>query len=258
MKSIRLKSLIMMMIVVMAGCKSGLPENYRMEKRYWDVDDYSAALRQMRFLSPREEGYPRLSDPVTAPVFLKLVDTENVDVILMDTELGIKHRSEVATSFFEKAKEMTDVYREIDQQDKFIYSRELVEVIRFSLHTQLLYFKLGNEKIQKDAIDPSASDIRKILRENAQIIVGNFKIHIDFLNKEDAFDDVSLKEYAKVIDDYYARLMIEFPEANYDVLKKSAEVIGNKMMNNDIKTSLRRLIDRINEKSSANNVESTS
>jgi hypothetical protein len=46
------------------------------------------ALNQMQYDASNGEGLPRLSDPLTAPVFEKLVDFENVSVILADDRLG--------------------------------------------------------------------------------------------------------------------------------------------------------------------------
>lgn len=232
------------------GCGSNVADNYPMEKRYWDIADYDAAVRQLQFFTSEEEGYPRLSDPETAPVFNKLVDKQNVSVVLEDDHLGLQHRSNLATEFFNSARTIIRTYRVLDRQDKFVYPVELQKAIEFSLHTQLLYFKLGNDVIIKDAIDPEASDIKRLIRSNEQTIADNFNIYIEMLTKESAFNDDALTAYAKMIDQYYTRLLKEFPLANYSGIKSAAQKINNKATNPEIKQALTGLIAKIDEKNS--------
>jgi hypothetical protein len=88
MKLLKSLSFVLASLLIFS-CGSRLSDNFHMEKRYWDISDYEDALRQLKYHTPEEEGYPRLSDPLTAPVFVKLVDIENVSVVLEDEELGL-------------------------------------------------------------------------------------------------------------------------------------------------------------------------
>ena len=67
---------------ILVSCGSTLPDNYHMDKKYWDGTDYDVTIRYMKYTLNEEEGYPRLSDPFTAPVFNKLVDKQNVSIEL--------------------------------------------------------------------------------------------------------------------------------------------------------------------------------
>jgi hypothetical protein len=228
------------------GCGSKLPESYHMDKKYWDAKDYDEAVKYIKYTLPKEEGYPRLSDPKTAQVFMKLTDKENVSIVLEDKQLGLKHKSDVASEFFNIAKDILDIYKETDKQDKFIYPLELVKSIEFFLHTQLLYFKVGNEAIIKDAVDPNDADVQQVIKRNEQTVVDNFNVHIEFLTNEDAFNAAATDEYASVIDVYYDKLLKEFPNADYTLIKNTATAMDAKVKSAKLKKSLENLIEKIN------------
>lgn len=247
MKISRLTSFILIAILF-SGCGSKLPEDYHMEKKYWDISDYDEAIRYIKYSLPKEEGCPRLSDPTTAPVFMKLVDKQNVSVILEDNSLGLKHRNKVAEDFFRTSQDIITIYRELDKQDKFIYPVELEKAIEFGLHTQLLYFKVGNEAIIKDAVNPEDYETKRIITENEQTIADNFNNYIEFLTKEDAFNEPAIMEYAELIKIYFDRLIKEFPRANYTTIKNTAITVNTKVKSIVLKKALADLIDKIDKK----------
>lgn len=238
--------------MITINCNQKLPDKFHMEKRYWDPSDYQAALGQLKYGTSSEEGYPRLSDPFTAPVYNKLVDLNNVSVILEDETLGLKYRNEMSQKFFDYSQDIRKLYQKIDIQDKFIYPVELVGAIEFGLGTQLLYFKVGNDQIIKNAVNPNAKDIKRIINRNEQIIADNFKNDIEFLTKEDSFTDEALKQYAKIINKYFTRLINEFPGANYSKIKNTSTLILKKVKSKELKKSLENLIKIIDNKHSIN------
>jgi hypothetical protein len=247
MKTIKM-ILFLLSTAILFGCGSKLPESYHMDKKYWDTNDYEEAINYIKYSLPKEEGYPRLSDPKTAPIFIKLTDKKNVSIVLEDTQLGLKHKSEVAKEFFNIAKEILDIYKDVDNQDKFVYPMELVKSIEFFLHTQLLYFKVGNDAIIKDAINPNDPEVQQVISSNEQTVVNNFNIHIEFLTNEDAFNGEAINEYASIIDVYYDKLLKEFPKADYTSIKTTSSAICAKVKSAKLKKSLENLIEKINTK----------
>lgn len=247
MKIFKLTSLILV-VVLFFSCSSKLPESFHMNKRFWDISDYQAAINQIRYATPKEEGYPRLSDPLTSPVFRKLVDKQNVSVILEDKQLGVKHKNQVAQEFFDVSREIIEIYQAIDIQDKFVYPQELVKAIEFGLHTQILYFKVGNDEIIKDAINPEASEIKSLVTHNEQIIANNFNNYITFLTKADALNDTAIKEYSEMINVYFTKLIKEFPSADYSTIKNTAKTIIIKVKSSVLKKSLEDLVVKIDNK----------
>ena len=241
-------SKILRLIAVMgliASCGPKLPDNYHMDKKYWNVDDYNDALHYMKYTLKNEEGYPRLSDPLTAPVFNKLVDTQNVSVILEDESLGLKYRDKVAGGFWNVSKDILKLYQKTDIQDKYVYPVELVRSIEFFLHTQLLYFKIGDQKMLRETIDPNDPQVTRLINRNQQTIVDNFNNNLDFIAKEYAFSDEALQELAQVINIYYSRLLTDNPSSNYSKMKKNILLLIDKSKSETINNELKKLLTRI-------------
>lgn len=247
MKFLKIIGLIAVMGLIVS-CGSKLPDDYHIEKKYWDTSDYDAAIRYLKYSLKEEEGYPRLSDPLTSPVFNKLVDKQNVSVVLEDEQLGLKHRNDVAQGFFDAAGDLFKIYQVIDIRDKFVYPLELVRVIDFYLYTQILYFRVGNDKIIKDNVDPDDPDTKRVLKRNEQAIADNFNNYLEFLAKEDAFNDAALLEYANVINVHFHKLIDEFPMANYSTIKNSANLLIKKVKSSDLKKALEGLVKKIDER----------
>lgn len=225
-------------IVLFFSCSSKLPGSYHMEKKYWEVSDYDEAIRYIKFNLSKDEGYPRLDDPFTAPVFNKLVDKQNVSVVLEDNALGLKHRSETGEEFFRIAGELLDLYRALDKQDKFTYPLELSKIFGFAANAQLLYFKTGNEAMVKDAVNTNDEELQRVLQSNEQRIVDNFNIYLELIAKEDAFTESAIKSNAEVINYYYPRLVTDFPNANYSTIKNNATALSDKVKSPELKKVL--------------------
>lgn len=227
------------------SCGSKLPDSYNMEKRYWDVDDYKKAIRYMKYSLNKEEGYPRLSDPVTAPVFEKLVDKQNVSVVLEDEQLGWTHRNNVAEDFFSITKDLKRIYRAIDIQDDYLYGEELVHVTDFTLHTQLLYFKIGEDKILAEALDPNDRSIKSIIRINTQTLISNFVIDLELLAEEEAFDPDTFQDLAQVIKSNFELLIESYPTADYQPIIKTAKLVIAKTKSPNLHKSLNEMIEMV-------------
>ncbi len=234
--------------VLLISCKSKLSENYHMDKKYWDIPDYEAAISQIKYYNPKEEGNPRLSDPNTVDVFKKLIDSENVSIVLQDNQLGLTHRKEKAQKFFDLSKEIQGIYQELDPQDKFVYPVELVRSIKFSLNTQLLYFKVSNEAMIKNSLNPEDEELVRIVKANEQTAVNNFNLYIEFLTKEDAFNDEAIVEYIDIINTCYPHLLKEFPNADYTIIKNTITTINKKIKSIELKNTLEKLIIEIDKK----------
>lgn len=244
MRQIKITGLIAI-VTLLINCGPKLPDNYHMEKKYWAVDDYNAALRYMKYTLNEEQGYPRLSDPLTAPVFNKLIDKKNVSVVLEDESLGLKHRDNVADGFWKASKDIMNLYQVIDIQDKYVYPMEFVKAIDFFLHTQLLYFKIGNKKILKETVNPNDSNVKRIIKRNQQAIVDNFTNNLDILAKEDAFTTAALDELALVFDTHYNALITEYSNANYSSTKKTLRLLIDKTKSASIKQKLEKILTRL-------------
>lgn len=215
-----------------------------MDKRYWDLEDYESAVREIRYRIEDPSALPRFSDPLTGPVITKLVDKQNVAVILEDETLGLDFRQEQAEGFFHATGDLTESYRVMDKQDKFIYPKELVELIDFNLYVQLLYFKLGNESIIKDAVNPESSEVARVVGRNAQIVVDNFEIYIKLLAKQGALDDAALRQYAQIINDRYSELIETFPSSSYAGITASAESVSKKVNNPALESALKAFVEK--------------
>lgn len=229
---------------LLISCGPTLPEDYHMDKKYWAVADYQQALRYMKYTLNKEEGYPRLTDPFTAPVFNKLVDKQNVSIVLEDDGLGVKHRSEVADGFWDVSKDIMNLYQDLDIQDKYVYPIELVKAIDFFLHTQRLYFKIGNQKIIRESVDPDSPEVKRLVKSNEQILVNNFSNYLDFANGN-AFSEAAQKELALVFDSHFSKLMNEHPDANYASMKRTIKLLIEKSESESIELALTELLAKI-------------
>src|SRR5690606_27389081 len=153
-------------LVILSSC--GQQSRFPLDKRYWDVNDYDQVIFEIEFKTPEGEAYPSLSDPELSPVFNKLVDKENVSVVVTDEALGLRHRSQFAEEMFEQCRDLTKIYSVMDREDKFVYDREFVETLKFMLFVEIHYFKLGNEVILEEADDPNSTGVKNIIQNNEE------------------------------------------------------------------------------------------
>ena len=217
---------------------------YRMEKQYWNVDDYDNAIYKITSTAAGDKK-PCYSVPETAPVFKKLVDIQNVAVVVEDEALGVKHRAEFAEGMFNHSRNMIDAYSVLDREDKFEYPQELVEVLTFHLYTQLHYFELGNQNILKEADDPNEDRIKNMISGNEQTLVNNFTLYLDFCDDEKAFTEDALQSYIDVLNEYFPALIEKYPTANYSGMKEKAADMLKKAQADNLKSSLSGIIAKI-------------
>lgn len=248
MKSFR-KILSFTILTIAYGCGPKLSDAYHMKKDLWDKDDYNDALRHIEYAIPEEQGYPRLSDPLTAPVFNKLVDKRNILEILGDETLGIEHRRDISEEFFRISEIMIKTYGRLNVQDKFTYPVEMVRSIEFHLYIEFFYFKLGNEAIRKTSLTPDDPETKRILLENEQIIVDNFTNSIEYLRREDALNEQAIEESARIIESFYLRLVNEYPSSDFSKLRGLSGALKAKVKSESLKSSLDKLIKLIDTSS---------
>src|SRR5688572_24425643 len=118
--------LVVSICLFATGC--GSESRFPTEKRFWTPEDYQQAIWQIQYKTPEGEEFPRFSNPETSIVIQKLVDPQNYQVILDDTELGLNHRNEVSSAFFAEYQDLEKAYRVMDIQDKYVYAQELIEI----------------------------------------------------------------------------------------------------------------------------------
>ena len=221
---------------------------FPLDKRYWDVNDYDKAIRELNFGYESDEKLPTFDDPETRIVVEKLTDQQNFNIVLDDNELGLKHRNEVADKFFRQWKEMIDIYNALDRKDQYIYDKELIAVWHFGLGLQLKYFKLGNDQIKESADDPNSLSVKSNINSNIRSLIKNYIIYLDEVNNEKAFTEIGKVKLAEGIDKYFSELINLYPNANYNAIKTKAELMLKKSESDKIKSSLNQLIELISLK----------
>jgi len=232
-------------ISILTSCND--QSEYPMDKRYWTPTEYDNVIRYIAFVKPKEKRHPEFSNPETAPVIKKLTDTQNFLVILTDEELGISHRSNMATKFFEEYRALSDAYYLTDRQDKFVYGKELIEIQKFGLELQLHYFKLGNENIKDNVDDPESRETKRLISSNVKTIYKNYNNYLDFVNMEDAFNEEELKSFSEGIRIYFDKLFKTFPSGNLEITKNKAELMLKKSLNKDVQRELENLLQKIDK-----------
>jgi hypothetical protein len=230
-------------LLILNGCTQRFP----MEKRYWDADDYRNVIGEIEYKTPEDEEYPRFSNPETADVIRKLVDAENYRVILDDPELGLKFKSEVGSDFFQYYQNLSDVYRVMDRQDKFIYSEELIAIEKFGLGLQIRYFKLGNDLILQD------SPTSDIVKTNERTIISNFNLYLDYVSKEKNFIS-GFSSLSEGITTHFVNLIDTFPNADYSSIASKAARLIDKTTDVEMKSALTTLLAKIESVKKTNEV----
>lgn len=245
---IKIKHLFLIIIcVTLMSCNSD-KYDFPLDKRYWDNNDYKEAILELRFGYEDDEKKPTFDDPEQRMIVQKLTDEQNFKVVLTDKELGIKHRNNVSTKFFEHWQDMTQIYQERDRKDNYIYDVEMLAVWHFGLGLQLDYFNLGNEDIKNRADDPNSVRVKNIINKNIGTLVSNYIIYLDEVNEEKALTEEGKSKLAEGIDKYFTQLIELYPEANYSGMKNKAELMFKKSESDKIKSSLTKLIELIDSK----------
>jgi hypothetical protein len=231
----KVQSLLMVLIfATLFACESRFP----VDKRFWDPNDYRKVWHELNYKTPKGEEYPRFSNPETAEVVKKMVDRQNYEIILEDSELGLNYRSEVSQEFFEHIKSIIALYHGMDIQDKFIYAEELAELRKFFLGFQIVYFRIGNENIA------SQSDDSSTIKRNEQMIIGNFINYLEDLRREKAYGPYAVN-LAEAISTHFTKLIETFPNGNYAGMLATAKTMQEKVQTPEIKKALSELITKL-------------
>jgi hypothetical protein len=231
----KVQSLLMVFtFATLFACESRFP----VDKRFWDPNDYRKVWHELNYETPKGEEYPRFSNPETAEVVKKIIDRQNYEVILEDSELGLNYRSEVSQEFFERIRDIIELYGGMDIQDKFVYAEELAEMRNFFLGFQVVYFRLGNENIANQSDDQST------IRSNEQTVIGNFITFLEDLRREKAYGPYAAN-LGEGIATHFAKLIETFPKGNYTGMLATAKTIQAKVQTPEIKKALSDLIAKL-------------
>ena len=233
--------------IIFSSC-GGKYSSFPLDKRFWTPEDYSKVVNHIRYKTDKDERLPTFDNPESRIVLEKLTDKQNYLVVLGDDELGLTYRNEVAEKFFREWKYMNKIYWQMDRQDKYVYPVELVECFKFGLGLQLHYFKLGNDNIIENAIDPNSYDTRRVVNGNVSTLIGNYEIFLNIVSKEDAFSDDALIAYSDGVEEYFTKLIDLYPAANYNGIRKQLELLKNKMKSEYVTNSYSSIIQLIDVK----------
>ncbi len=239
--------LLVIICLTLTNCKTEEHE-FPVEKRYWTTEDYDNVIRELRFGYEPDETLPTFDSPSHRIIVEKLTDHQNYKVVLDDNELGMKHRNDVATTFFNKYKDMSRIYTARDRKDKYLYDMEMLAVEQFGLGLQLRYFKLGNDQILEEADDPNSSRVLSNINSNVNTLIKNYLLYIDEVNNENSFSEAGKSKLAEGIDIYFTELINLYPNSNYSALERKAELMLKKSNSQVIKSSLTSLINLIDSK----------
>jgi hypothetical protein len=243
----KINKLMLILFVAFIACNNE-DHKFPTDKRFWSTDDYRDAVTELRFGYNEDEELPNFNNPETKAIVEKLTDTENFNVVLQDNELGVKHKNEVAQSFFTVWKDMTDIYNLLDKKDKYTYELEYLETYKFGLELQLSYFKLGNEEILKSVDDPDSESTKRVLDSNISTLISNYTNYLDLVNSENAFSENGKKVYAESISEYFSKLINNHPNSDYSELKSKSVLLISKSNSAIIKNSLEEINNLIDSK----------
>lgn len=252
MKKFYLLNLLFSLSVLFISCggdkaSSGFP----MEKRYWTPEDYATANDQLTPLKYGDKELPNLDNPKTAAIFQKMVDTTNFSIIANDNQLGIEHRKESMSQFFDQYKELVDAYTGTDRSDKYQYPLELVEIEKFGLALQVYYIQTANQNIIKSSDDPNSAQVVDLVTRNKNILIGNYNLYLDLINYEDRFTDKALISYSEGLRDFFPRLIQNaVPDGDYSAMAVKVDNMLKKAKNTLIVAELQNIQNLIKSKNS--------
>lgn len=245
-----LLSLLFFLPVLFVSCGGDNSSNgFPMEKKYWTPEDYATVNDQLTPLKYGGKELPNLDNPKTAAIFQKMVDTTNFSIIANDNQLGIEHRKQSMSQFFDQYKELVGAYTGTDRSDKYQYPLELVEIEKFGLALQVYYIQTGNENIIKSSDDPNSAEVVDLVKRNKNILIGNYNLYLDLINYEDRFTDKALISYSEGLRDFFPRLIENIaPDGDYsDMLVKVTNML-KKAKNTLIVSQLQNIQNLIKSK----------
>lgn len=240
--------LFMAAIVALISCnnskETSISEQYHLDKKLWDQHDYSNAVNKIKYGG--EANKPAFDNEL-APVLNKMLDMNNISVVMEDESLGIEHRSDFGNAIFEEWRHLREAYHGKDEQDMFKHPMELVEILKFGLGFQQYYFQMANDKVRIDEDDVDKQEVKRVVRHNLGAMVSNYNLYLDYMDYEQSFTDPALKAFAEGIDRYFPQLLKIFPNANYYKMQKKATAMLKKTEHADVKHSLEILIQQIKD-----------
>jgi len=245
MKKIKLLSLAALFLFL--NCETE-KHKFPIEKRYWTAEDYVSIIRQLKYGYKSDEKLPTFNNPETRIVVEKLIDQQNFKVVLNDSELGLTYKNNVASSFFDRWRDMNKIYDAVDRKDKYLYEKEMLAVWHYGLKLQQLYFKLANDQIIQEADDPESNKLKRNVLSNANTMIGNYAIYLDEVNREKYYSKEGLKIYAEGIDTYFKEIIELYPEANYSDMLHKVNLMLKKSNSEKVKSSLSNLKKLIESK----------
>ena len=169
-------------------------------------------------------------------------------MILDDNELGLKHRGEVASKFFNIMRDMFKIYDRQNRKDQCLYDKEMLAVYHFALGFQQRYFELGNQRIIENADDPNAVAVKDDIEHNNKTLINNYLNYLDLVKNENTFSKAGKKIYAEGLDTYFTQVIEKHPEHSYYKFSGKIKLLEGKSKSTIIKTSLQKLYDLIDLK----------
>ena len=122
----------------------------------------------------------------------------------------------------------------------------MIEVSKFSLGLQLLYFKLGNDNIIKKADDPNSTHVRNIVNDNIQTLISNYLLYLDKVKNEEALSMNGKSQYAEGINEYFSKLIETFPKSDFYSLEHKLKLLKEKTKTEEIQSAMQSILDKIN------------
>ena len=243
--------LVFIISFLIISCGENIEDQFRMDKQYWNDEDYKNALAIIGNLNFSEDPLPNLSDANTVAIFNKIVDKSNIDVVAKDENLGLVHKSKFIENIFDTFRSISDEYSMIDREDKYIYSEEYVAIEKFMLYFQFDYIRLFNEKIISESDNPEKAKDSRVIKSNEQVLVNNYKNYIDEVNYENRFSEAAKESFAQGLNEYFPQLLEKYPKADYSSMKEKAKNMANKTSNSKIKEQLEKIIELIDKNKEA-------
>jgi hypothetical protein len=105
MKKILQATLLFVSANFLFSCGGSENGSYPVDKKYWTPDDYNTVNGNLVAAKYNNKELPNLDNPKTAAIFTKIVDTNNISVVMNDSQLGLTHRSKFAADMFKEYKD---------------------------------------------------------------------------------------------------------------------------------------------------------
>ncbi|MEO8403587.1 MAG: hypothetical protein ABI480_03295 [Chitinophagaceae bacterium] len=246
-KSSLLVTLPFFLLAILVSCGGG-DSGFPTSKKFWTPEDYLAVNQELTSLKYNDKEMPNLDNPNNANIFRKIVDTTNVTVVTTDNQLGVKYRSDFASSMFDQYRDLVSAYSGLDRSDKYKYPEELVGIWKFGLVLQVYYITLSNENSMKNSDNPGSSDVLNLISRNKNVIIGNYDLYLDIINFEERFNDKALISYAEGLK-YFARLInVVAPDGDYASMSAKIDNMLKKTKNTLIAAELQNIQNLIKSK----------